>query len=322
MRRFFINTIRSLGFICGLLALLLLSSQIVKPKGNSEADGMQDPRANGILGEAPNTVDLLFLGDSESYSAFMPLKLWKDYGITSYVCGSPGQKLYYTHEFLRKTFETQSPKVVILETNCFFRNFSYAEMVESTVSNLMPVFRYHDRWKSLNEKDLDFFTWYSNLQNNKGYVYSTVKNGTTPKGYMHFSKELEPISDKNLSYLEQISAFCRAHGAKLIWVSTPSTKNWNTPKHNTVQKIANELEIPYVDMNIMRKEIPIDWKNDTRDKGDHLNFNGALKVTDFVGKYLSERYALPDHREDPRFKEWDVALQQFNKTSDNALGYE
>lgn len=42
-------------------------------------------------------------------------------------------------------------------------------------------------------------------------------------------------------------------------------------------------------MNTLREEIPINWNTDTRDKGDHLNYFGAVKATEYFGKYLEEK---------------------------------
>ena len=96
------HSVRFVCFAAGFVLLLLISSKIFAPKNNAKESGIDDPNANGILSETEQTIDVLFLGDSECYSAFIPMQLWKKYGITSYNCGTAMQHLYYTEEFLMK----------------------------------------------------------------------------------------------------------------------------------------------------------------------------------------------------------------------------
>ena len=103
-------------FVAILLGLLQVSSLVFQPKSNDKASGIHYPRANGIFSEPKDSIDTVFIGDSEVYHSFIPLNIWRDYGITSYDVSSPSQKLVYSMEFLKKTFEKQSPKIVFLET--------------------------------------------------------------------------------------------------------------------------------------------------------------------------------------------------------------
>ena len=86
MKKVFRNIICSVLFLSILSVLLMTASAIMKPGKRAGVNSLEDPLTNGVLAERKNTVDVLFLGDSECYSTFIPLKIWNDHGITSYVC--------------------------------------------------------------------------------------------------------------------------------------------------------------------------------------------------------------------------------------------
>ena len=150
MRR---NIIHSIAFLLVLLLLLSGASSVFLPKNNTTEAGIHDLDANSILAEPENTIDVLFLGDSEAYCAFVPMRLWKNTGITAYVCSSVDQKLYETEAFLHTAFQKQSPKIVVLETNVLYRVYPFTDTIGPAVQARLPVFRYHDRWKSLTPAD-------------------------------------------------------------------------------------------------------------------------------------------------------------------------
>ena len=88
------------GFILlMLLVSLLVFSSTVSAKSKTQTEnGNQNKNAAGIRKESKNTIDVLVAGDSLSYSSVSPLGLWNQYGITSYVCGQPGQMLSETYK--------------------------------------------------------------------------------------------------------------------------------------------------------------------------------------------------------------------------------
>lgn len=301
-------------FTLGLVGLLLASSYIFLPKSNEKNSGMEEFKANGILGEKDNSIDVLILGDSESYSSIIPLQIWKDKGYTAYVCGTSGQTLDYTEVMLKRAFEKQSPKVVILETFNIYRKLTPKNVVFTKVCDYFAVFRYHNRWKTLKLSEINKAPEYTFTDDCKGYRFSTlVKPSTKGKNYMVLTDQAAPIEKLNVQSVQKIKKLCDEAGAKLILVSTPSTRNWNYKRHNGIEALANELNCEYIDMNLMPKEIPIDWKNDTRDKGDHLNYFGAKKCTSFISEYLENTALLTDKRGDPDYEKWDKALETFEK---------
>lgn len=303
-------------FVAILLGLLQVSSLVFQPKSNDKASGINYPRANGIFSEPKDSIDTVFIGDSEVYHSFIPLNIWRDYGITSYDVSSPSQKLVYSMEFLKKTFEKQSPKIVFLETNAIFRNSYFEDEITYKAEQIFPVFRYHDRWKNLQLKDFSATVEYTANEENKGYYFTKKSKPATDKAikkYMKYSDVSAPILSTNKKYLNEIAKFCKKHGTKLVLISTPSTKNWNYQRHNTMEAISKDLGVDYIDTNLLRDDIPIDWKKDTKDKGDHLNYNGAVKLTNYIGKYLDDTKLFKDKRNDPSYDNWNTCLDKFEK---------
>lgn len=143
--------------------------------------GMQQVSANGILSEKKKTIDMLVIGDSESYSSISPMQMWAEHGFTSYVCGTPKQSLHDSYQFIQKALKTQQPKVVILETNGLFRKYSINQFMKAKGKDLFPIFEYHNRWKKLKSDDFKneiHYTWDETL---KGYRYSDNVNPSIKK---------------------------------------------------------------------------------------------------------------------------------------------
>lgn len=303
-------------FVAGLIFLLIVTSHIFIPKNNSKESGMEEVSANGILGEKENTIDVLILGDSESYSSITPMEIWKENGYTSYVCGTSLQMLDYSNIMLNRAFEKQKPKIVILETNAIYRNIKEEITGLSELGERFSVFRYHNRWKSLKLSDFDFGREikYTQTDNYKGYHYNVKVNPSKKKEYMVQTENIAEIPGQNVEYVKAMKEFCDKNNAEFILLSTPSTRNWNYERHNGINKLAEELGCEYIDLNLQDDRISIDWNNDTRDRGDHLNYFGAVKVTGFLSDYLKEKNVLTDHRNDERYSKWNEDLLKYEES--------
>lgn len=293
-----------LFILISLVVVLFLQNKKVKYTDISEQ------KAEGILSEKENTLDVVAIGDSETFTSIIPLQLWNNYGFASYVCGTPSQYLDVSYNYLLKILEHQNPNVVILETNTIYRKITFDKFVSKWLIKNVPIFNKHDNWKMLynNEKFVNQSDGY------KGFNFSIIEE--KPKvslDYMKESDTKEHISCFNEMYLNLIKEVCEEKNIKLILVSTPSVINWNIKKHNGVKKYAKENNIDYIDLNLIKK-ININWDKDTRDKGDHLNYYGAVKVTNYLGEYLKNLNILEDHRGEEDYNSWNKMTEDFYYT--------
>ena len=313
------RTIKCIVFLGILFAILCLLSKVFIPKNNTLEAGMgrRKQPASGILTEPENTIDVLVLGDSESFNSYIPLELWNQYGFTSYVCGTPAQRISNSYEYLKSAFNTQKPKIVILEANNLYTKNGVVRRIKEYIDKKIPAFEYHDRWKSLSKEDFYESPEYTEIVNDKGYRYSNkirkVKKSKR-ENFMQVNENAKNIPGDNKKHLKEIKDYCDKNNAKLILYNSPAPANWNYNKHNGVEKLAKSLGVEYIDLNLKVDELKINWKKDSQEKkGEHLNYTGAMKVTNYLGNYLKSNNELPDHRQDENYKSWDEAYVNFQK---------
>lgn len=309
--------IKSAVFLLILFILLIILSFIMIPKNNTKEAGMENINANGILGEKENTIDVLVVGDSEAYASIIPMKIWKEYGFTVYDCSSSEQTLVQSIQYVQEALKNQNPKIIILEANNIYRTESMENTLYEIAGKILPIIQYHNRWKSLTGNDLVNTPNYTYTDNLKGYQYKTEVFEADSSNYMTYTEDLNPIPRSNKIYVKMINEYCKKNNIKFIIMSMPSTRNWKYANHNAVKAFAKQEHIEFVDCNMEKDKINIDWKNDTRDGGDHLNFKGAKKVTAYIGNYLKNLNILEDHRQDEKYSSWNEGLNQYENLIKN-----
>lgn len=313
-RRKWIWPIQEMGaFVSILLCIVLLLSQLVvrlvKEDGDLVLEG--DKSIAGIQGEPEDTIDVLVVGDSESYTTVSPMQLWEEQGVPSYVCGQPGQEIQQSYYMLKTALKTQTPKVVLLETNVIYRYKGRASgmqlILDEMRSYYFPIFRFHDIWKPLLTGQR-----YPQVKY-KGFQIRTGVKAYQGGDYMEETAAKREIEKMNLYYMDKIIKLCQDKGAELMLYSGPSPINYDTEKHNGLAEFAEEKGLAYLDLNMKLKELDIDWATDTLDKGDHLNLSGAEKVTRYLGEYLARTYDLGDRREEPEYESWHDEAERFER---------
>ena len=62
----------------------------------------------------------------------------------------------------------------------------------------------------------------------------------------------------------------------------------------------------------MTQELKINWQTDSYDGGDHLNLQGAEKVTDYLGEYLKENYDFSGSAAGKKTEDrWNAGLKEY-----------
>ena len=308
------------GFVLLVLICLAVLSRVTWPKKAGDPLTSRDEIDQLILGQEKDSIDVMILGDSEAIANLSPLTMWEEEGITALNLGSVAQHMYRGREYLELALTVQSPKLVLLEADCLYLTelFKPENYVISRVGSFLPVFRNHDIWKEwvlgeeavkrdeIERKKVELRLKYM------GYHYSgdiapakgTEERKATGNG--------EPVPYWNRVGAKDLLRICRKEGMELIIVSTPTLTNWNQERHEGVEALAKELGVPYVDMTRYGEDFPIQWGRDSRDKGDHLNHSGAVKVSAWLASYLKEAYDLPDHREDTGYDAWREADKSYS----------
>ena len=57
----------------------------------------------------------------------------------------------------------------------------------------------------------------------------------------------------------------------------------------------------------------------TVDRGDHLNLSGAERVTEYLGRFLSDHFRLADHRADAAYDGWEKESREYEKKASEGL---
>lgn len=308
--------VRALCFFLILGILLSLTGYALMPKNNSQKKGMRNEHSVGFFSQPEGSIDVFFVGNSNTYGAFSPIEMWREYGIQTYTSGVGFERMTQTYTILKDLFKYHKPKAVVLETDGIFVSKKGADSFGTDFENLinaeLPALRYHNRWKDVYLGEMlsePNYTWHSYSHGQYVTAKSAPFRGVRTAKPSDVSEGIDPVT---YFHMNRILSLCRENGADLMLVSAPTIKSWKYERHNAIQDFADKNGLKYVDLNLIEEELGIDWTKDTFDKGTHLNVYGAKKVSKYIGRVLAERYKLEDQRGNKELSaQWDKDYKQY-----------
>ncbi len=296
--------------------------------------------------------DVLFFGTSHAFEGILPMQLWNDYGISSYVLASPASSLSMSYFNFEEAIKQHKPKVAVLDVYITdmatyggsymdkgsahqyldFRKADlskykavkeiYEENDEGAIKEMMlPLSIYHSRWTELSKAMIRTGLGMNNEQSDydktKGSVNvsSIYKPQYRPK-LPERAYDEQYTKDYGSRYIRRFVETCIANDIEPIVIAVPyDAKPEALPWLNTYLKVAEDAGSDT--LNLFNEEL-IDWDTDCND-WSHLNDSGARKITDYIGGYLREHYGIEDKREHLSYASWNEDYDTYREYIDERI---
>lgn len=312
-------------------------------------------RLDGFYIEDKGTIDVAMIGSSEMYSGVSPALAYENYGFTCYPYATASSTSAAMKTQIKEVQRTQSPKLIVIEINCFLyatdneekqssiRNYidnvplngNKIEYIETTpaVRELgrrefyFPIIKYHGVWD-------DFPAPWNKMvsrisQDNRGYTYlkgyKTTAQKLNVKEKVYNSQlptdetrgELEPRYEE---YLRDFLDFCKEQQYdNLLFVRFPHIVKKETynrfTRSNTAFDIISQYGYRYI--NFERDANAMSYGVEDYYNFDHLNLYGSVKFTDYFGKILTEKYNIGKTQlDEANQKQWNESVAFWHKFYD------
>lgn len=292
-----------------------------------------------------NTVDCVFFGSSVVQRGEVVPKAWKDYGIASYSMATPTQPFVLTRYLMEEVQKTQSPKLFVVELKSICKGpdklndvsvrrvvdnmkpsmtryrairdvTRYAEGADNTVdttgwSYYFPFLKYHSRWNpSLQPETIEYIDYYNGYSMDEAICF--MVNGIHS---MKSTDQMEPIDKENERVLGELLDYCDGLEADVLFMISPYEATVHgAGKLNYAKEIIEGRGYECISFlpEEARKKVGLDDRTCYYNR-EHLNYYGAAKLTDYMSRYIMNRYGIEDRREDVKYAAYNDLYDRFDE---------
>lgn len=301
--------------ILGVLFTLLLTFIIVQYAGfrlKPKALSYTYCQIKAFEALPENSVDVMIYGSSHAWKGFDAREFTDRYGISAYNYGCLWQHMNTTRLFVKHSFKTQTPKIILIETyipevledenmngEIYYTRYlpdsqekkeyldqCFAGDWGRYASYYMPLIAFHESWEEIDRKnyvplDGDIDTFYYA----RGSSQSDEVEPVDIPDYTQF--EQWELPENSIGVLDDIVGTCRSKNIQVIFYTVPSGIEYHYS--DAFKKYAEERGCVYLNLYENMDEYQLDPETDFQDKG-HLNSSGAKKIADYMGQYIQENY--------------------------------
>jgi len=335
--------IKIISAVAAFLLVFFALQRLIVPKYASVA------LEGGLIREyynSPMNHDVIFIGDCEIYANFSTIALWEEYGITSFLRGSPQQLVWHSYYILEDTLlhAKEKPKVVVfnimamqyaqpqyepynrLTLDGMRMSMTKLRAIEASrlededrLSYFFPLLRYKENWQELGAEDFRYF--FRNPQVSiSGFMIrsDTMPVSFTPSPILRANYD---FGDKPYHYLERMVNLTREHNIELVLIKAPNLwPHWFDEWDEQIVEFAEKHNLLYINFLNYADDIGLDWDVHTFNAGLHLNVFGAELMSRYFGEILQAEFNLPDRRTNPAISTvWNEMAEQYHRLIETQL---
>ena len=281
------------------------------------------------------TIDVLAVGTSLTYTDLNTNILWTEYGIACYDLATAEQPYWSTYYYLKEALKTLKPKVVLLDLKAMTYLEDKVDRTRTVLCSfglLNPVSRLKCIYECIEpEEFLGYALAFPQIHTN--YVAFTWEMAKWPptnngrggswKGYIEKDEWAEHdapainfafatanyVNEHEQEYFEKILQLCIDEGVTVMLIGYPNADY----KHDHLYycsgfQIAEKYGITGINYNLPEHSANINYKTECAD-WQHLNVAGSVKFTRVVAQDLLKYFELEDHRGDPAYASYDECAE-------------
>ena len=300
--------------------------------------------------EPENTIDVLLVGSSATYSNFSSVYAYEKFGFTSFPYAIGGSTCTMWKPAVKDALDRQRPELIVVDVF----GGGYDRDLIDTRNNQLSIVMSHTAWseeKVETAKELSglverssaasflfpFIKYHNNIPACvpslpdrlrleasgpcylKGLNTMTRTRGLRPVDPASFTDESVPLDPKTEEIIVDFIDYCKSEDLEVLFVKYPSVITPYNPddievnlRSNRILEIAEEHGYHSFNMQKHFNDMDLEECLDFYNHG-HTNTRGTKKVTAFLGNYLQNEMGIgPSELSEDVRAQWDMSVKYWH----------
>lgn len=298
--------------------------------------------------EPANTIDVIMLGSSPTYSGFSSAYAYKKFGFTSYPYAIGGSYCSMWKPAMQNILLTQKPKLVVVDVFGGGYDLETGEnrkLALYLISNSMPYSLEKFKMAGEASKHMDtgdaislafpFVRYHANFATNfkkvderlaienygpsplKGVEVMTKAKKLKPMSEECYTSDTEPLDEKTETLIKDFIEYCRSQNVDMLFIKYPCRLTYDEDfmanlRQNSVLELAEKEGCMTLDLEREFESTGLDLKTDFYNRS-HTNHRGQKKLTELIGLVIQKEKGIgPSDLDDSAKADWDKAADYYD----------
>jgi len=299
-------------------------------------------RIQSFYQEEKDSLDVVFFGASEVFAGYSPAYAYGQYGFSSYSYAIDANYIELFEKQIKEVLNYQKPKCIVIETTgahvvsdgdqkstdlATMRKWTDVMPLSSNkkdtidqfvdsdkLSYYLPFIMYHGDWSNFTSINENISQQTRECSYLKGITSTNKKQPVDNLIDVSGDNSTSPLPVNVEHCLNDLLDYCNSLDCKVIFARFPhritNQDEYSEFKvQNRIENIVSKNGFDFINFDQMILDLELDSEKDFYGNS-HLNAHGQIKLTDYIGRKLTEEYGISPSSLSYKSKQrWDKSYE-------------